>query len=472
MHATTTHGAVAGARRARASAEGGFTLVETLFAATLVVIVLFAVFSSLDAASHSTAVNRSRTVAATLAEQELERLRSLSAIELANYAGTPATKTVGKAKYTIESRAEWVNDASGTPTSCDSNGQAADYIRITSTVKSNLLGTRVKPVSMSSIVAPRVGSFGANQGTLAVQVKNELDNPVPNMPVTISGPLTATASTNSLGCAVFGHIAAGPYDVIVDQPGWVDVGGNQRLVQPATVTPGTKQTVPVRYAIHATVNVNFDTKVGSSTNAATSWSLTAANTGLPTGRRVFRSATPAGTIAATKLFPFPDGYSFYSGGCTGADPEAYVEDYFTSNSGFVKVAAGGSATISVREPALNVQVRRGTTLASSTPFTQGHVVIRTETAGCDPLTPVVINGNLTATATLPAQHAHFPFGTYRICVDDRNSGVLSTNRRFVEQTGIVLNDPNGLPFNGDGTPTLKLFIDTDLGTNRAVCSTT
>ncbi len=30
---------------------------------------------------------------------------------------------------------------------------------------------------MRSLVAPRVGDFGANQGTLAVLVKNQLDGP-------------------------------------------------------------------------------------------------------------------------------------------------------------------------------------------------------------------------------------------------------------------------------------------------------
>ena len=75
----------------RASDERGFTMIETLFAAALLVVVLFAVFSSLDAASHSTAVNRSRSVAASLVEQELERMRSLSAVELATYTGAPQT---------------------------------------------------------------------------------------------------------------------------------------------------------------------------------------------------------------------------------------------------------------------------------------------------------------------------------------------------------------------------------------------
>jgi Tfp pilus assembly protein PilV len=101
--------------RSRLAAESGVTLVETLFSAVVLVIVLFGVFASMDAASHTTAVNRSRSVAASLAEQELERMRSLSAVQLATYSAAPQTKVVGKAQYTIESRAEWVNDASGTP---------------------------------------------------------------------------------------------------------------------------------------------------------------------------------------------------------------------------------------------------------------------------------------------------------------------------------------------------------------------
>jgi Tfp pilus assembly protein PilV len=226
--------------------EAGVTLIETLIAAALLVVVLLAVFGSLDAASHTTAVNRSRTVAAGLAEQHLERLRSLPATTLATYSPTTVTTKVGSTDYSVTSDAQWVHDASGAPASCDSDGRRADYIRISATVTSNVLGKRVKPVTLTSIVAPKVGSFGANQGTLAVQVKNELDAPVKGMPVSISGPVAVTDTTNEVGCAVFGHIAAGDYTVEVSQPGWVDVNGNQTLSQHASVTSGTKQTVPVR----------------------------------------------------------------------------------------------------------------------------------------------------------------------------------------------------------------------------------
>ena len=448
-------GVLAASRRPRLAGERGVTLIETLFAAALVVVVLFAVFASLDAASHTTAVNRSRTVAASLAEQELERMRSLSAIQLATYSAAPQTKVLGKAEYTIESRADWVNDASGTPASCDSDGEVADYIRITSTVKSGVLGTRVKPVELSSIVAPRVGSFGANQGTLAVQVKDELDAPVAGMPVRIVGPVAQTDTTNELGCAVFGHIAAGAYEVTVTKPNWVDVAGNPTFVKAATVTPGTKQTVPVQYAEAATVAVSFDTQVGSSTNPATSAAVTAANTGIPTGRRVFRPTSgESGTIVAAGLFPFRDGYTFYSGGCAGADPDP----------GFVQVAGGGSHTVTVREPALNVRVTRGSTLLTATPYRDAYVVITSEQTGCTE--KFTVNGGLTTSGALP--EPGFPYGTYTICVDDRNT-VSSSNRRFARATGVLSADPAGLPFATDGTPQLKLWINT-LNLVRGQCT--
>ena len=206
--------------RPELSAEHGVTLIETLISAVILVIVLFAVLASLDAASHTTAVNRSRTVAAGLAEQELERLRALPATTLASYSKATRTVTVGNSDYQITSDAEWVHDASGAALSCDSDGEQADYIRITSDVRSSVVGKNVKPVTMTSLVAPRVGSFGANQGTLAVQLKNELDAPIANMPVNVAGPVNQVDATNALGCAVFVSVWL---PLTSTQPGWLTV---------------------------------------------------------------------------------------------------------------------------------------------------------------------------------------------------------------------------------------------------------
>jgi Tfp pilus assembly protein PilV len=440
--------------RPELSAEHGVTLVETLISAAILVIVLIAVLASLDAASHTAAINRSRTVAAGLAERELERLRALPASTLATYNEPPRDVTSGGAHYSVASKAEWVHDASGASASCDSDGKRADYIRITSTVTSNVVGKRVKPVEMTSIVAPRVGSFGANQGTLGVQLKNEAGGPVSNMPVTITGPATQSDATNQLGCAVFGHIAAGAYTVSVSQPGWVDVSGNQTLTHDANVTPGTKQTVELQYAQAASVTVNFDTEVHGSKKASTSPALTAANPGLPTGSRVFKPGAASASITATGLYPFPDGYSFFSGGCATSDPEAFVTDYFSANPGFLKVGAGGSASVTVREPAFNLRVTRGPNENSAAPLKEAYVVVTSTEPGC---TDKYIFDGVNPNGTLP--EPGLPFGRYTVCADDRNTGVTVGNRRFAKMDLVVSDKPEGLDTEANGDPKLKLWVN-------------
>lgn len=440
--------------RPELSAEHGVTLVETLISAAILVAVLIAVLASLDAASHTAAINRSRTVAAGLAEQDLERLRALPAATLATYDKPPRPVMAGNVEYTVASSAEWVHDASGAPASCSSDGKRADYIRIKSTVTSNVVGKRVKPVEMTSIVAPRVGSFGANQGTLGVQLKNESGAPVPNMPVTITGPVTQTDATNTLGCAVFGHIAAGAYNVTASRPGWVDVSGNQTLSHAANVSAGTKQTVSLQYAQAASVTVNFDTEVRGKKSGATSPALTAANPGLPTATRVFKPGGASGTITASGLYPFPDGYSFYSGGCATSDPEAFVTDYFSTNPGFVKVGAGGSASVTVREPAFNLRVTRGPNENSAAPLSSAYVVVTSAEPGC---TDKFVFDGVNPNGTLP--EPGLPFGKYIVCADDRNAGVTINNRRFAKRDLVVSDKPSGLDTEANGDPKLKLWIN-------------
>jgi hypothetical protein len=277
---------------------------------------------------------------------------------------------------------------------------------------------------------------------------------VPDTPVTITGPVTQSDATNELGCAVFGHIAAGPYNVSVSRPGWVDPSGNQTINQAATVTAGTKQTVPLQYAQAASVTVKFDTEVHGTKSAETSPALTVANAGLPTGSRVFKPAAASGSITASGLYPFPDGYAFFSGGCATSDPEAFVTDYFSSNPGFLTVGAGGSASVTVREPAFNMRVTRGPNQNSAAPFKEAYVVITSTEPGCsDKYIFTAVNPN----GTLP--EPGLPFGRYTVCADDRNTGVTVGNRRYAKMDLVVSDKPQGLDTEANGDPKLKLWIN-------------
>ena len=153
--------------------------------------------------------------------------------------------------YTIESDAELVTDAGGEDISCSLDDGEGSYIRITSTVTSPMTGAKVKPVVISSIVAPEPGS-----GALVAKVVNARDDPVKNMPVQAIGPETTTKVTNDAGCAVFGAVTAGAYEVKVNQHGWVDPEGEQEVIKTATVSAGTLTTVDFVYDVAATLTVN------------------------------------------------------------------------------------------------------------------------------------------------------------------------------------------------------------------------
>jgi len=441
--------------RSELSAEHGVTLVETLIAAAILLLVLFSVLATLDTASSTTAVNRARTVAAALAEQDQERMRGMRAVELSNYHVTRQVPQSG-VTYTVESRSEWVRDATAGAESCSSNARQADYMRITSTVTSPVAGKRIKPVALSSLVAPRVGSFGPNQGTLAVQVKNELDGPVPGMPVSITGRAGMNDVTNQQGCAVFGRIPTGSYAVRVSRSGWVDPAGNPEINTSGTVSAGTVNSVPVRYAQAAAVTVSFDTSVGGAQQSSTSPSISAANPGVPGGARVFNAdaGAPAGRITAAGLFPFPDGYSFYSGTCANSAPTTYVPGYYASNPGYLELGAGANVSVTVREPALNLRITDGPNEHSASPFKDAYVVITSTAPGCSD--KYVFDG-LRPNGTLP--EPGLPFGPYTICADDRKVAASDATTRYATLTGIVSDDPGGLPLLGDGTPQQRLRID-------------
>jgi Tfp pilus assembly protein PilV len=434
------------------SAENGITLIETVISAAILVMILLAVMATLDTASSSTAANRGRTVASALAEQDQERLRGMSAVDLSNYHETNPV-TVNKVSYTVDSRSEWVRDSTGGAETCTANTKQADYMRITSTVTSSVVGRKIQPVQIRSLVAPRVGSFGATQGTLAVSIKDGAGAPVAGIPVAVSGPDALSDVTNAQGCAVFGYIPVGTYQVKVNVPGYVDPSGVQAISVNKAVTPQTVQTQVLQYAPAAYVTANFMTKVAGVEQATKGPAVIASNAALPSpGVRIFSGPTGGATSITTgALFPFSDGYSFYSGvsGCAENLPTEYEDDYF-SRFGFAKPAAGQSAVVTVREPALNFQVLRGSG-STFNPYPSANVVI-TPSTGCGP--KYTSNPLRTTADKLQAslQDPGFPFGTYAICADDGS--------RRATVTGVANTSSDGLPFAGDGTPALKLQINT------------
>ena len=143
-------------------------------------------------------------------------------------------------------------------------------------------------------------------------------------------------------------------------------------------------------------------------------------------------ALPSISITADKLFPFADGYGVYAGSCEANNPGLYDSDYFATlgTSAFTITPAGGSSTVNVRVPNLNVKV---TNAAGTVPKPLARVFVKNSDAACTETYPMQTSDT---NGRLP--EPGFPFGKYTVCADD------ALGHRFQTAAGAVLNtNPDG-----------------------------
>src|SRR3954471_21392220 len=137
----------------RRSNESGFAMIEVIVSAAVLAMLALAVLSGIDGASRATGREKARSTAATVAEQDQERMRSLQIGTLSNAYDVTRHVSVDGVNYDVRSTAKWVDDGGGTAVSC-STGPQADYLQITSSVTSNTVGTRIAPVTLTSLLSP------------------------------------------------------------------------------------------------------------------------------------------------------------------------------------------------------------------------------------------------------------------------------------------------------------------------------
>jgi hypothetical protein len=404
---------------------------EVVVSAAILVLIVLGVFAGLDAVAGTAGANKARTVAATLAERDQEELRSLMTVDLNRIRSVipgPREVKVDGVPYIVESNADLVTDVGGEDISCSLDDGEGSFIRITSKVTSPMTGAKVKPVVISSIVAPEPGS-----GALVAKVVDARDNPVKNMPVQAIGPETITKTTNDAGCAVFGAVTAGAYQVKVNQNGWVDPEGDQEVIKTATVSAGTLTTVDFVYDLAATLTVNIQSLYGGPPavlNTDNSYGVIAAHTGILTGFRQWTSATPITPHTLNRLFPFEDPYKIFSGRCMDQDPTAFQDDYFDVYTAAAPTLTPGQiGTITILEPAVNINATFNQTANASNVYAYP----RGGTCG-DP-----VRYDMGAVTSTRATSPGLPFGTYDICVQFRrssNSTWYALTRTNVANTSI------------------------------------
>ena len=445
------------ALRVRPSSQEGFALVEVLVSAIMITLIAGGVFAGLEASGRATSDLRDRSRAAELAQQDQERLRGLSAVQLQNLNQT-RTVTLNGTPFAIKSTGQFLSSSSGT--SCASDNAA--YVRVVSKVtwgpNAEQGGTR-PPVIEQSIITPPLG------GTLLTKIVDETGQGVPDATVTATGPDSFSANTDATGCAVFAGVALGDYTVVGSKPGYVDPDGASTVQGTTTATASdTAQPQGLKPLGRAgQITATFTTTVSGTECAAgctgqyapaMGWSGSGSSYGM--ANPVYKVlATPATSIATPtpfNLFPFNKGssggytnnYALWAGKCATDQPPLANLSFATFNPD-----VGAAATASVQLPALRITVTAGPNLSTQTRVKPANILL-TDTACGQSWRPLIHVDAALATRTLgalafPGQPYAPSSKPYTVCADYggyRTSTTMS-NADFVNGTSKTLAIVNG-----------------------------
>ncbi|MDA0166446.1 carboxypeptidase-like regulatory domain-containing protein [Solirubrobacter ginsenosidimutans] len=484
------------------SDQAGYALIEVIVSAAVLALLALAVLSGIDGASLSTAREKARAVAGSLAEQDQERLRSYRFDALATVPQANPV-TIDNVTYSIKSEASWITDDANAVPACGTAAQKqAEYLRIVSTVTSTIVGSRIAPVRIESMVAPSV-VYGQDHGTLAVRVVDRAGVGVPSMTVNAKAddgtPLTP-AVTNGQGCALFRSIPVGAYTVGVNTSGWISKAGNQLLETTTTVNPNYINNVSLTYDRKVNMKITVktlhpgDTFSPTASTAVASQALSVSDQAADTAvLRTFKPVAPA-TVATVfdspDLFPYYNSpYSYFTGDCGYMSPtkaSSGFSTYFTTVNALAAVQ--GDPTVfqpqqaTVFQPALNVRLlkdSKGTALSTTTTTSTIQVYAKlvkpsgsTDTcvSAYSTYFPLALKdwptatygpkpAGANATTNFVAQNvtafdAGLPFGTYTLCFLDQTY----TTKKTYTPSDYVNTAPSGRASTLELSPTTGNWV--------------
>jgi Tfp pilus assembly protein PilV len=458
--------------------QSGIALLEALVSALLLTIVAAGTFSYFSASTRATTQERHRARASSLAEADLERLRSMPVTcpktahtctySVASMVGTPQSKTVTQdgTVYTVVSRAQYQNDPS-ISTDCAAGAGSRDYIGVSSTVTWPDIGSR-PPVTASSIVTPPSGSVVPNSGSLRINVVNAGGAGLSGVALTGSGingtQGSFSGTTNTAGCVLWKNVPSGNYSLTVAgaAAGMVDKDGNLPN-QPATkqigVVDQNSTTVDLVYDSPGSAAVSFKTRNYSNQLVSANFdSMVFAQSGMSSGARLFSVSPAAGTINATQLFPFTSSYSAFAGTCTGSstgapgdnpNPTSLVTPPAPAAIPSFTVPAGGSSSPqTIQMPSLLLTVYTGSTTTSAR---APNATVKVRDLNCSSLLR-----QYTTNATGQLDQPGLPYSDFSVCA----SGLDASGTTRSRTTGV-----SGSPVNpslNDGQADLDTGTVVDL----------
>lgn len=363
-------------------------MVELVMSIFIFGIAITALTAGMSSSLNLTRQDRLRSVAANLASQDMDIVRSTSFTSLP-LGDTITTQTVDSTVYTLTRQTGWVA-ANATSGPCQTtSGSTLAYLAVSTTVTWNdMNGT--KPPQSNTVVAPPIGTYDPNNGHVAVTVLNANGTAQANIPVSLTGgSVNQTEQTTSDGCAFFGYIAPGAYTVTLNQTGLVSDQGVVAPTKAVTVAAGAIASIQMQYDTAATLSLTLSSVGGATLPTTPNIPLTLFNTHLlPSGLKNVAGSGVVTTVG--NLFPYTDGYQSWAGTCSDADPQGLLPSGLAfypgaTRAAVMSVSPGGTTAGTVALHAMTVFTKNTATgLARPTiAVTATHVVPTGAVGGVD-----------------------------------------------------------------------------------------
>jgi type II secretory pathway pseudopilin PulG len=432
--------------------QGGFILIEIVVSAAMLAIVAAGVFIAFDVGERSTAEERHRARAHSLAQADVERMQSM---RIAGLNGLNQSRAVTQdgLSYTIVSFAEFVTETATTST-CAAGTGSRDMLRVISTVTWPSIGTR-PPVSISGVVSPPNGSVVPDTGSLLASVKDSRSLGVPGVAMTGSGAGSFSGTTGPGGCVMWRNLPAGNYSLNFGgaATGKVNEQGLAPSAQTVSVVAGSTNTVNYQFDTPGRIlNIRFRTRDYSNALIdSTADSVVVNNTNMNTARTF---AAPGGVRAASistpspaSMFPFTSPYDpIFAGTCGDNLPIPTT----VPAVGMATVPVGGTVAGPVLQlPSLLVTLWSGTGPGASTQGSRvsgGDVTVTEDNPDC-PHTPRTLTINTDSQGQIPiaeAGNVGLPYSDdYEICANNS----AKNDRRFVSNFALTSVGATGTALN-------------------------
>ena len=321
----------------RARGEGGFTLIEAVFAMVLFAGLAAAMAGLLTSAISSNKLSRQRTIADQVAMEQIESIRRLDYEDVGTILGNPpgtvaATTSVSVVGFdaTVTIQIRYVDDP--TPTSYETT---ANYKRVVVTVRRDvdnaLLAREVTYVAPTSrtpfggvnlaIIEPLVIDYGTSVPVEGVTVDLLTGPDAPRSDVTDS---TGTVSFKKLTPNATANCPSDCYDLTADLPGYVQLDAPTRI----NVGPGQTANPTIQIYRPSTINLDVRNSGGTPFTGTAFVKLTSARNGIT---QTFTVAGGTAAIAAVAGEPIVPSVQYTAEAWTTGTPQCatltkYVPD--------------------------------------------------------------------------------------------------------------------------------------------------